>query len=323
MTDGAHRASAIREGLATFTDMRVGLSVASIHADAADGDVSGWVIDRVRAAAAAGLHTLSIGDHHATGPAPYVQNVPMLGRLLAEWDDRPAGLLFLVPAWNPVLMAEQIGTLAAIASGPFIVQTGLGAPRQIEALGVTVDHRGRRFEENVLIAQALLAGERVTDVTRGLRDVAIAPRPPRGVEWWIGASADAAIDRAARIGDGWYADAGIDAAQAETQMRAYLAACERHDREPGRLVIRRDVFISDDDAHATAVGQGLIDAGYRGGLREGAVAFGGVERVVEQLSLYADLGFDEVVIRTMAGIPQREAVRSIELAGVLADRLAG
>ena len=300
----------------------MGISVASIHATASDHDVSGWVLDRVRAAASAGLHSLSIGDHHATGPAPYVQNVPMLGRLLAEWDDRPAGLLFLVPAWNPVLMAEQIGTLAAIADGPFIVQTGLGAPAQIEALGIDVGHRGRRFESNVRIVQALLAGERVTDEERGLREVAIAPLPPRGAEWWIGASADVALDRAARMGDGWYADAGVDAARAETQMDSYRDACRRHGREPGRRVIRRDVFIGDDDAQAVAMGRALIDAGYRGGLREGAVAFGGVDRVVDQLSVFAELGFDEVVIRTMAGIRQDQAVRSIELAGEVARQLA-
>jgi hypothetical protein len=41
------------------------------------------------------------------------QNTPMLGRLLAEWSDRPAGALFLLPLWNPVLVAEQVGTLAA------------------------------------------------------------------------------------------------------------------------------------------------------------------------------------------------------------------
>jgi hypothetical protein len=45
------------------------------------------------------------------------QNTPMLGRLLAEWSDRPAGALFLLPLWNPVLVAEQVGTLAAIAAG--------------------------------------------------------------------------------------------------------------------------------------------------------------------------------------------------------------
>src|SRR3954464_4330286 len=50
----------------------------------------------------------------------------MLGRLLAEWGDAPAGCLFLLPLWHPVLVAEQIGTLAAVAQGPFIMQCGLG-----------------------------------------------------------------------------------------------------------------------------------------------------------------------------------------------------
>ena len=50
----------------------------------------------------------------------------MLGRLLAEWGGAPAGCLFLLPLWHPVLVAEQIGTLASIAPGPFIMQCGLG-----------------------------------------------------------------------------------------------------------------------------------------------------------------------------------------------------
>ncbi len=48
----------------------------------------------------------------------------MLGRLLAEWGEAPAGCLFLLPLWHPVLVAEQIGTLAAIARGPFVCNAG-------------------------------------------------------------------------------------------------------------------------------------------------------------------------------------------------------
>jgi hypothetical protein len=45
-----------------------------------------------------GRMNATLGDHHSTGPVPYVQGVPMIGRLLAEWDSRPIGCLFLVPA---------------------------------------------------------------------------------------------------------------------------------------------------------------------------------------------------------------------------------
>lgn len=49
------------------------------------------MIERAAAARRSGLHSLFVGDHHATAN-PYYQNVPILGRLLAEWGDAPAGV---------------------------------------------------------------------------------------------------------------------------------------------------------------------------------------------------------------------------------------
>jgi hypothetical protein len=74
------------------------------------------MIERAAAAHRAGLDSLFVGDQHVS-PTPYYQNTPMLGRLLAEWGGSPAGCLFLLPLWHPVLVAEQIGTLAANRSG--------------------------------------------------------------------------------------------------------------------------------------------------------------------------------------------------------------
>ena len=62
-------------------------------------------------------------------------------------------------------------------------------------------------------------------------------------------------------------------------------------------------------------------SGYRGGQPRGAVAYGGVDDVAEQLAVFGELGFSDVIIRTMAGVPQDEAVRSIELAGEVARAL--
>ena len=85
------------------------------------------MIERARAAREAGLDSLFVGDHHGTGPGKYYQNSPILGRLLAEWDERPAGALYLLPLWHPVLVAEQVATLASIAQGRFIMQCAVGA----------------------------------------------------------------------------------------------------------------------------------------------------------------------------------------------------
>src|SRR5574339_66129 len=130
--------------------MKVGISITSNHPGVADPRQGArWMVERAAAGRRAALDTLFIGDQHVS-PTPYYQNTPMLGRLLAEWGEAPAGCLFLLPLWHPVLVAEQIGTLAAIAQGRFIMQCGLGAGRsQFEGMGVNQKFRPSLFEEGL------------------------------------------------------------------------------------------------------------------------------------------------------------------------------
>ena len=300
--------------------MRVGISIGTTFAldDHRAGPRS--VVQQTRAAARAGLDTISVGDHHASGPTSYLQNVPMLGRLLAEWDDRPAGCLFLVPLWHPVLMAEQIGTLAAIATGPFIVQTGLGGGSgQFRAMGARLSDRGRLLEAGIVAVQALLNGETVTSERWGIEDARIAPLPPQGTEWWIGGGAPTAIDRAARLGDCWYGNADLTPATAAASVAVYREACARHGREPVRIPIRKDVFVAESASEAEKLGAELMRAGYRGFERD-AVAYGDPDGVAEQLAVFGELGFTDIIIRIMPA-PQDATVRSVELAGQVRARL--
>jgi alkanesulfonate monooxygenase SsuD/methylene tetrahydromethanopterin reductase-like flavin-dependent oxidoreductase (luciferase family) len=280
------------------------------------------MLEQAAAAARAGLDVLSVGDHHSTGPGSYVQNVPILGRMLALWDERPAGCLFLVPLWHPVLMAEQIGTLAALAQGPFVIQAGVGGGRaQFGAMGVDLGERGRLMEEGVLLVQRLLAGDEVSSERWGIRSARIAPLPPAGTEWWIGGAAPAALDRAARLGDCWYGSPELTVATARELLDRYREACARHDRRPVRIPIRKDVFLAQSAAEAEAVGDRVMEAGYRG-LDRTAVAYGDPDSVAEQLAPFADLGYTDVMLRCMA-VPQDAAVRCMELAGDLRARLLG
>ena len=301
--------------------MRVGISIGSTFQveDHRQGPRS--ILEQTRAAAWAGLDSLSLGDHHATGPVSYVQNVPMLGRLLAEWDERPAGCLFLVPLWNPVLMAEQIGTLAAMATGPFIVQAGLGGgAAQFGAMGAQTSTRGRALEEGIRVVQALLDGETVDSDLFAVRAARVAPCPPEGVEWWIGGGARVAIDRAARLGDCWYGNADLTPTTASELIDVYRQACATFGRDPVRIPIRKDVFVAETAAEAEKVGDALMDQGYRGFERE-AVAYGDPDGVAEQLAVYGELGFSDVIIRVMTA-PLDATIRAVELAGEVRDRLA-
>ncbi len=277
--------------------MRVGISLTSHHDVADPREGARWMIERAQAARRAGLDSLFLGDHHAV-PEPYYQNVPMLGRLLAEWDAKPAGCLFLLPLWNPVLVAEQVGTLAAIARGRFIFQCGLGADEaQFLAMGANIKQRPSAFEESFAIVKKLLAGETVSSQGRFVVENArVAPRPAEPVEYWIGASARVAIDRAARIADGWLASPGLTIDKAREQAAWYLDGCARYGRQPTAVAIRRDVYVGEAAAEAESVGQAVVRAGYRG-FEPAALVWGSVEQVVDKLRPFGPLGYTDIIVR--------------------------
>ncbi|HWE55401.1 MAG TPA: LLM class flavin-dependent oxidoreductase [Acidimicrobiales bacterium] len=301
--------------------MRIGISIGSTYTDPDHRYGPGVMVEQAQAAHRAGLDSLTVGDHHSTGPAAYAQNVPVIGRILADWTDRQSGCLFLVPLWHPVLMAEQIGTLAAMASGPFIVQAALGAgSAQFRAMGRETRDRVTRFEEGLRVVRALFAGETVSSDLFGVHEARVAPLPPEGVEWWMGADAAIAVHRAARLGDCWYGNADLTPDRARQKLAEYREACGRYGREPVRLPIRKDVFIAEDRVAAERHGDELMAAGYRGFVRE-AVAYGDPASVAEQLSVYSEIGFTDVIVRVMTASPA-DTVRSVELAGEVQRLLA-
>ena len=304
--------------------MRVGVSITTSYVGVDPAEAARRVVERVRVAAAAGLDHLSVGDHHAVGPrGQYLQNVATLGRLLAEWPaDRQAGLLFLVPLWPPVLLAEQVGTLAAFSDARFLVQTGIGSgARQFAAMGADPAQRGRTTDRAIPLVQRLLAGETVSDDAFGIAEASIRPVPVQPVEWWIGAgSATAALERAARLGDAWYAGPGATENELRRDAAQYAEACQRHGRSP-RIVLRRDVHLGPDDAAAVAVGDRAAAAGYRGISRQ-ALVCGGVDRVADDLAAFAELGVTDIAARCLDA-DQADAVRTLELLGQVRQRLAG
>ena len=294
--------------------MRVGVSLRTSYA--VDDPRVGvrWLVERTGAAAAAGLDLLSVGDHHATGPVAYYQNAPALGRLLAGWTGR-AGALFLLPLWHPVVVAEQVGTLASMSAGRFVLQCGLGDRRQCRAMGVSPAERVPRFVACLDVVRRLLAGEAVT-ATGGPWNVdraRVAPVPPDGVEVWVGANVPAAIDRAARLGDAWYAGPGTDLDEAGAQLELYRERCAAHGRTPSCIPIRRDVYVGASAADVRHHVEPVVERGHRG-FPPGALIAGTVEQVAEQLHALAGVGFTDVVVRQLVE-DQRAAVASIERLG--------
>ena len=277
--------------------MNIGVSLTSAYSLEDPRTGARMMVERAAAARQAGLDSLFVGDHHAT-PHPYYQNVPMMGRLLAEWSDKPAGCLFLLPLWNPVLVAEQVGTLAAIAQGRFIVQVGLGDDEaQFLAMGASLKTRPSAFEESLSAIRRLLSGDSVTANGRfTFENARLALRPAEPVEFWIGATANVAIDRAARLGDAWLASPGLVPAAAAAKGAIYRERCLAHGRVPTAIAIRRDVYVgeSKDDAQTTLAR--AVEKGYRG-FDPAALVAGDVEQVTEQFRALGSMGYTDVIVR--------------------------
>jgi alkanesulfonate monooxygenase SsuD/methylene tetrahydromethanopterin reductase-like flavin-dependent oxidoreductase (luciferase family) len=273
--------------------VRVGVSLRSAYPvdDVRMG--ARWMVERARAAEAAGLDSLFVGDHHVTGPAAYYQNSPILGRLLAEWGDRPAGALYLLPLWNPVLVAEQVGVLASIARGRFILQCALGGGEaQFAGMGADIRRRPSLFEADLEVVRRLLSGEAVD----GAR---IGPLPPEPVEVWIGGHAPPAVDRAARLGDAWLAGPDATDEEAAELVALYRQRCEAHGRAPTAVALRRDIHVGADDSDARRVAEPVLARGYRG-FDPAATVVGGPDQVAERFAGYAALGYTDVIVRHLA-----------------------
>jgi alkanesulfonate monooxygenase SsuD/methylene tetrahydromethanopterin reductase-like flavin-dependent oxidoreductase (luciferase family) len=115
--------------------------------------------------------------------------------------------LYLLALRHPVLVARQLSTLAEAAPGRLVLGVGVGGEdrREVEMCGVDPRTRGRRMDECLTVLRALLAGGSVTHQGRffDLDEAVILPAPSPPVPLVVGGRSDAALARAARLGDGW------------------------------------------------------------------------------------------------------------------------
>lgn len=218
--------------------------------------------------------------------------------MLAEWGDAPAGCLFLMPLWNPVLLAEQVGTLASIHSGRFIIQAALGGgTAEYAGLGADMRYRPSLFEESFDIVRRLLAGETVSANHRfRFEDARVSPRPVEPVEFWSASVGDPAIDRGARMMDGWIAWTSHTYDEAAERLALYNERCTVYNRTPTAVAIRRDIFVAANEDEAEIIRERTSE-GYRGGFNPAALVIGTIPQVAASFRRYAELGFTDVIVR--------------------------
>lgn len=115
----------------------------------------------------------------------------------------------LLPLRHPSLVAKQAASLDYVSGGRLLLGLGVGGegPGDFEAAGVPVAERGARADEGIEALRVLFRDRPASFAGRFYRfaDVSIEPAPaqPGGPPLLVGGRSDAAIRRAARLGDGW------------------------------------------------------------------------------------------------------------------------
>jgi probable F420-dependent oxidoreductase len=106
-----------------------------------------------------------------------------------------------------VLAAKQAAELDILSEGRLRLGIGIGWNEyEYLSLGVPFAGRGRRIDEQIQVLRKLWTAELVDfqGSYHHIPDVGINPRPlQRPIPIWIGGQSDAAIRRAACLGDGW------------------------------------------------------------------------------------------------------------------------
>jgi alkanesulfonate monooxygenase SsuD/methylene tetrahydromethanopterin reductase-like flavin-dependent oxidoreductase (luciferase family) len=216
------------------------------------------LVEQVRTAHQLGYRTIVSGQHFLADPMQMLQTVPILARLAAEGPGMRFGTcVLLLSNLNPVAVAEDIATLDIMTGGRTFMGVALGyRDVEFDAFGVEKHERVRRFETNIETVAALLEGKEVSldepwcriDGKRMTLRPMQDPRPPI----WVGANADKALRRAARLGDTWIINPHARLDTLTRQMNeVYLPALKEFDRPtPSELPIRREIFVGEDRADA-------------------------------------------------------------------------
>ncbi len=173
-----------------------------------------------------------------------------------------------LPIRHPVLVAKSAASVAVLTGNRFGFGVGLSPwPEDYRLCGQLWAGRGPRMDEMIEIIRGLTKGGfyEFHGQHYDVEPVKICPVPTRPIPILIGGHAEAALRRAARLGDGWM-HAGGDAAALHGYLRRLgeLRRECRREREPFEVhVIALDAFTLDGARRLADLGVTDAIVGFR------------------------------------------------------------
>ncbi len=206
--------------------------------------------------------------------------------------------VFILPLRHPVEVAKATSTVATFCGGRVALGAGAGWMKdEFDVLGVDFHTRGRRFDECIEVLRKLWSGAMVEHQGRFFQfpRVQMRPAPPAPIPIYVGGMSDAALRRAARLGDGW-----LGAGQTPEQAVATLERLATLRREAGRTATPFDAVVPLTVPTTTDILKRLEDAGAGGAVSYPFSFVIGPTSTLEQKRAYLE-GYAANVIRPLRG----------------------
>ena len=227
------------------------------------------LVEQAKFADQLGFASITKTSHYSTHPLQALQQLPILARLSGETKNlRLNAGIILVSLHKPLDLAEQLATIDVMSGGRLIFGAALGY-REVEfkAFGTTAKERGARLEENLIAIRRLWTEDEVhmkgSHFTLDGASCALKPAQKPTPPIWIGANADIAIRRAARLGDCWYVNPHNRLDVIERQVEVYRRALDAENKPfPDEFPMRREVFVARTREEATRLCRPYLEIKY-------------------------------------------------------------
>tara|TARA_R110001592_G_scaffold363372_2_gene686170 strand:- start:32122 stop:33123 length:1002 start_codon:yes stop_codon:yes gene_type:complete len=165
--------------------------------------------------------------------------------------------LMLLPLHDPVRVAEDAATLSLVTGGRFDLGVGIGY-RQMEfdQFGRKLTHRPSLIEEGIEILRRSWSGKPVNFSGKRFEvgDLCVTPTPEHAPAILLGGMAVPAIERAARVADGFLCTGGLG-------LDIYSESLEKCGKKPeeGKVVMGCWAIMAEDpEAEAARIGEHIL-----------------------------------------------------------------
>jgi probable F420-dependent oxidoreductase len=199
-----------------------------------------------------GFDGISVPDHviypiSYESPYPYTSDHRAPWNQEMEWPDPLAVIatmaarttklrfitgVFVLPLRHPLIVAKSLSTLDVLSGGRVELGIGVGWLREeFEAVDQSFAARGRRADEAIEVMRKVWTGEPVAHHGKffDFDEIVMRPAPAAPIPIYVGGASTPALDRAARLGDGF-----IPPVTTQEQTRQFIDEVERRREHFGR-----------------------------------------------------------------------------------------